>query len=93
MVSKNYKPCYRTDCSLGKAQPKPQRCDNYGEYLPTVTLDKHSPHFSDDKITTRGESRVTLGGLRWKVKRDEGCPYRSRSRVEMRPKSSARCWK
>jgi len=22
--------CYRTDCSLGKAQPKPQRRDNYG---------------------------------------------------------------
>jgi hypothetical protein len=24
------------------------------EYLPTVTLDRHSPHFSDDEITTRG---------------------------------------
>jgi hypothetical protein len=26
--------CYRTDCSLGKAQPKPQRCDNYGSIYP-----------------------------------------------------------
>jgi hypothetical protein len=26
--------CYRTDCSLGKSQPKPQRCDNYGSIYP-----------------------------------------------------------
>jgi hypothetical protein len=51
------------------------------QYLPTVTLDKHSPDFSDDKITIRGESQVTLGGLRWKVKGDEGCTYRSRSNM------------
>jgi hypothetical protein len=36
------------------------------------------------EITTRGESQVTLGGLRWKVKGYERCPYRSRSNMERR---------
>jgi hypothetical protein len=33
-----------------------------------------------DKSNTREASRVTLGGLRWKVKSDGECPYRSRSK-------------
>jgi hypothetical protein len=33
---------------------------------------------------------VTLRGLRWKMKRDEGFHYSSRSRVEMRLKKESR---
>jgi hypothetical protein len=50
----------------------------------TDTLDKHFPHFSDDENHHKGESLVTLEGLRWKVKRYERCPYRSRLNVEMK---------
>jgi hypothetical protein len=47
---------YGRNCRLGKAQPKPQ------EYLPTATLDRHSPHFSDDK-SLQGWNPSDLRGI------------------------------
>jgi hypothetical protein len=41
---------------LGKIPTQFMKVRQLREYLPTITLYRHSPNFSDDETTTRGES-------------------------------------
>jgi hypothetical protein len=68
---------------LGKAQPKPQVCDTTGTPITVTSIDIPLV-LVKDKSNTREASRVTLGGLDGRSKELEECPYRSRSRMEMR---------
>jgi hypothetical protein len=53
------------------------------EHLPTVTLDRHSPRFNDDAITTRGNLGDPRGFEMESEMMMNEHPYRSRSNVEM----------
>jgi hypothetical protein len=46
--------CYHIIYSLGKSQPNPWKVRQLWEHLPIVTLDRHSPRFSDDKSPQGG---------------------------------------
>jgi hypothetical protein len=60
--------CYHANCRLGKARPNPRDDDNGGRVYPLSPQINPPLALLKVKSNTRGESRVTLGEMRRKVR-------------------------